>query len=1396
MWDTGVRVKKLKNTSAQVVFEARLNRGDRMLFTLGRDDSRSAIYVWGIHHHDDLNAKAKRIGLPENASFLFLETDDIEDFPELLIEDLAKEYMTQEAVQERAADDCGPQKWLVADTAELDRLLRAEPGADIELFLYITPEQKAVLDQSPPILISGTAGSGKTTIAVYYLLVAKNAGKKLFLTCSSHLKQFSERIYDGLMANREAAGLDAIFDVKAGPRPEFHTFREILRTAGDASGTGLDPAKEVRLKEFALIFANHPFARKYDAELVWEEIRSIVKGATPALSARRLRVLAEAYEARSARPREVSELCGYLLAIKSLGMVRKVERVRERKTGFADYDAFVQALESREQGAEDGVRLLLEQAVRQAEAQASTFDRPMLAFEDYEYLGGKRAPSFRFDRRDIYSIAEYYQQKLEETGRWDEIDLTRTVLRAMSKWEEELVYDLVVCDEIQDLADIQLSFLFRLARDPSSLVLTGDPKQIINPSGFRWEEVRNRFYERGVEVPDVFQLNLNFRSVGSIVRLANALLDLKQRTIGISGSELREDWKFNGRPPYLLYGLDDDKVLATVNLSGAGRIILTRSEAERDSLKHRLSTEMIFTIGEAKGLEFDTVLLWRFADSGQAAAVWRRMLRDEQPEESHKPHIRHEINLLYVAVTRSRNTLIIYDGPEQADVWRVKEIAQHLFPGEEISALEEAWRHISTPEEWERQGEYFYEREFYRHAAECFKNGGSKKRELNARARHFKAEGRYAEAGKAFEEAGELADAAQCHAIAKAWDRAAELYGATGDTDRRDACTAEQMEKEGKWSDAAALWKMMGNTPRLLTALERAGDYIRLGKLKRKEGDLSAAAAFFERGKNFAAAASCFEKLEEYASAASLYLNAKDFESAAPLYRRLHDTEKELLCYRKLRRYYDAAVLCEKSKNISEATDYFRQHAQLGEEQHKAILSEAKKPKLSKWKAALRYSALGMDREAAECYRASRLVREAADAYIRTGDHEKAGKYLLDNGRFREAIEAFEAVDEPDYDLIDLCFSRYTGKPFRYDFSYGWNSERIEEVSKDAYRLIRKGLYRAALARAKAIENEELIIELYDKLGKSQDAFEYFIKSEDYEAAGEYIDQIDTYHFDTDFITWLASDLASETRRFDLTRELDDIDLLSTVFVRAIDIHGTEYIERVCDAWLSELHWFFMEDTGDLPTSFTELLLSSKSYNGIANLLYSSKIFDKRDYPKHIKAFAEVVHNKGLETNDQLLLACASIVLSPSKTGALLAGITCNSLNVGLFSRTSRYREAVSVYLEDKRVDAALIACRRNHDFELLAELYEQEGRPKESVRTLLQAGLPKKALEYARRAGDDVGMARAYDHLGQYDEALSIWDKRGNKRDAARMRKKLADAKAKTGTQPEEPPAQLELFD
>jgi tetratricopeptide (TPR) repeat protein len=431
-------------------------------------------------------------------------------------------------------------------------------------------------------------------------------------------------------------------------------------------------------------------------------------------------------------------------------------------------------------------------------------------------LGRKRAPNFLYDRREIYSIAEYYQNRLEAQGLWDEVDLTRSAIQNLGAQGDAFLYDLLVCDEVQDFSDIQLALLFRLVRSCNCVLLAGDTTQIINPSGFRWEEVKDRFFERGVQVPPLICLNLNFRCVRSIVRLANSLLDLKQKLVGLSGSELREEWKFNGKPPILINGLREEQVIEMVRIMGAGQIILVRDSAEGKKLKSELGTELVFTIYEAKGLEFDTVLLWRVCMGKKSATIWRKIKQDHQFDRSHLLHIKHEINLLYVAVTRARNALAIYDGSEPSDVWDVEVLGDTLIRTGQEDDLLKIWKRVSSPAEWEEQGRYFFEREHYPAAVECFRNAGNMEMTKTAQA---SGQNRRA-----------LKEEAETLTRGRKLLRSAVRYSALGMYDR-----------------SAPIFLQKGHTDIALREFEKIGDPLKLAGCYEKLGDHYSAAVELEK---------------------------------------------------------------------------------------------------------------------------------------------------------------------------------------------------------------------------------------------------------------------------------------------------------------------------------------------------------------------------------------------------------------------------------------------------------------------------------------------------------------------------------------------------------------------
>lgn len=203
IWEGGVLVKKLSGATRKVLFEARLSKGDRLLFTLGKADGQSAVYIWALIKHDDVSRKA-RAGIPDNAPFLDFPTETEETVEELYLDTAPDQWHTQEGMEEKVLADYGPQKWKILDDDEWERLLSAKNVNEVDFHLYLSKERYSILACDPPLLVSGTAGSGKTTIVLYYLSRKEFLGSsRLFVTsshastlASSYLRSFSYYVWN------------------------------------------------------------------------------------------------------------------------------------------------------------------------------------------------------------------------------------------------------------------------------------------------------------------------------------------------------------------------------------------------------------------------------------------------------------------------------------------------------------------------------------------------------------------------------------------------------------------------------------------------------------------------------------------------------------------------------------------------------------------------------------------------------------------------------------------------------------------------------------------------------------------------------------------------------------------------------------------------------------------------------------------------------------------------------------------------------------------------------------------------------------------------------------------------------------------------------------------------
>lgn len=1358
IWDSGVRVKKLKGVSGRVLFEARVSRGDRIIFTLGKHGDPTPIYIWGLVRHDGLKAEARGI-YPENAPFLNFEPSSLEEFPDILMDELSDTYFTQEAIEEKTPDDFGPQKWLVLSDDEWKRmLLSAEPDA-FEIFLYLTPEQSKVLEADPPLLLSGTAGSGKTTISVYYLLRRKFIDKpRLFLTYHPYLKDFSEKIYHGLVSK---TGME-----DSQVKPVFYVFRDLLRDLAESSDLRFEPAREVGFREFMHIFRNHRLSQKYDGELVWEEIRSIIKGAKPRIQIERVRGLIQAFIQHGLQWHQVEELKNGLFGIKYLDFFEKIARAMEKKTSYTQWDDFIRKLAPGAGPCSEEQRFLLNEVLRFIEKSSKGISTPLLTYHEYLRLGKKRAPNFLYERRDIYDIAEYYQGKLEELGLWDEVDLCReAILQVNQKRGAGFAYNLVVCDEVQDFTDIQLSLIFRLAKSPQGIVLTGDPKQIINPSGFRWEEVKDKFFERGLEIPHVHHLNLNFRCVGNIVRLANALLDLKQDLVGLTGSELREEWKFGGRPSFLLTGIPERDIIDGLRPKGAGQIILVRDKKERQELKKVLHTELVFTIHEAKGLEFDTVFLWKFSGDKKSADIWRRIKNGHIFDRSHYPHIKHEINLLYVAITRARNTLIIYDSA--SDVWDIPSIYPLLYRTSEKDVLSEIWQKVSTPEEWERQGDYFFEREYYSAAGECFKNAGNFMRSETAIAFAHEKAGDFKAAATLFEKHGYTQKAALCYESAGLFSGALDLWEILKDQNRITFCRIKLYEQDGHYERAAEEWFKLGDRERAFANWKKAGNHRKMAEYYASVKDYGKAAEAFEKAGAYGDAAGLYKKIKRLDKAADLFFRSGEFDKAIPLYKKLKNRERLLASYVNSGAFYNAGLLCEKERGLDKALGLFKDFAALSQENKEALLDEARRFSDKKYllRAALRFSALGMHKESAPLFFEKGYYDLALSGFRSMGDHERTAEcYYRLRDYYSAALEYEKGHGGDRRGQVTELFSMYL------ESSSEDYKKRHALVFREADSFIKQGSYEKALVRFEALGHHDGVYKSYLNLDLDEEALTFFRNNRLYDHARRLLDEKEGLHVSHGFLQNLISTYSGDRGLY--SRDQENLDLTVRMISTLLKRQAETDLNDMADQLIGSFYYGYL-DTNRLPASLLELILDVKNCNAIMEMLkYGSP--RKKGIPKPLKSFMAALSKRAAATKDQGLLACDLFLKDRTEFDKILETIPISQRNYKLFAESPRhYPKAVEHLLGRRQLEEATRICRGHENHLLAAQICEKEGAYDLAAKEYRDGKYYEDSIRCFGITGDEPGIAKVYEKMNELDQALTLWRKLGKTREVNRILKK-----------------------
>ena len=245
----------------------------------------------------------------------------------------------------------------------------------------------------------------------------------------------------------------------------------------------------------------------------------------------------------------------------------------------------------------------------------------------------------------IYNIFYKYERWSYENNYYDMSDVVNHLLEQI-KWYgyHGQPIHFIMCDEVQDLTPATLLLLLKVAEQ--TLFFSGDTAQTIAQGvSFRFADLKSLFYYVRLPsgMPSIMQLTINFRSHARILDLANSVIRVIELLFPSSIDKLKkEKSSIDGLKPVVLDSelqetlfnmlVGNQKALPTSSESllarpplefGCDQVILVRNQQAKERLPSFLKHALCLTIYEAKGLEFDDVILYNFFTDSETKEDWR-----------------------------------------------------------------------------------------------------------------------------------------------------------------------------------------------------------------------------------------------------------------------------------------------------------------------------------------------------------------------------------------------------------------------------------------------------------------------------------------------------------------------------------------------------------------------------------------------------------------------------------------------------------------------------------------------------------------------------------------------------------------------------------------------------
>lgn len=333
-----------------------------------------------------------------------------------------------------------------------------------------------------------------------------------------------------------------------------------------------------------------------------------------------------------------------------------------------------------------------------------------LSLEAYLALGPRQSLYAPELRTRLHELFGRYVTWLEEACLYD----TNLVAHAYTKLVTPM-FEAIVVDEVQDFTSAELALLLAACKNPNAFVLSGDSHQIVHPNLFSWAKLKSLFFhDEALAKDDIAILSTSYRNASAVTEVANRLLKVKWAKFGSIDRESNTLTRAAGGREGSVTGLEPTRAALAelsekVRRSTRAAVVVLRDEHKAEASRI-YGTPLVFSVHEAKGLEYETVILHGIVGAERAAYLeltegvtnedvtrdgidYRRAKDkgDKSLEEN-----KFFTNALYVALTRAVENVVVVEPDATHPLLRLLAIPF----GATATRLQKV---TSSIEEWQRE---------------------------------------------------------------------------------------------------------------------------------------------------------------------------------------------------------------------------------------------------------------------------------------------------------------------------------------------------------------------------------------------------------------------------------------------------------------------------------------------------------------------------------------------------------------------------------------------------------------------------------------------------------------------------------------------------------------------